>query len=433
MRRVILAIATVFAFTLASSAFAVTVYPSLSAMKEVVGATATIVGDGVKLTANMFPPEFIPAPISSELALVPETTIASAAISGMAKKLVMGGVAGIAAGYAFDELLKGVDFVMKDGVVSHQSPGGFPVPTDASSGQYAWNGAGYTQVSSALGACAPSIAGGTATLTGVDIINDTTATCHYQYQSGGMTHELVSGYVYRSGSSCPANSTYSSTQMACLGTGLAIPITAADLSVLDGFVKNKDGTWQRDLATQMCGSVESCYKALLPSTVLTGPSTIAGKPQTITTTSPGGTVSTTVKTPTTTVTYGPNWYDYNPVTTTTTTNNGGTTTTTDDAPQTFPNVPDMLGGANGGLGGIKDGIPGTTSSTSPIPYMAWYSFSQQCSEITLVIPVHGPFSTSICPVYATYIWPTLYFFFAVFTWIRCWEIWRNTVLRVRAS
>jgi hypothetical protein len=258
------------------------------------------------------------------------------------------------------------------------------------------------------------------------ITSTTQVVCTYKL-SNGAEPQSVADLV---GFGCTAPRTY--VAGACV-TAVSTALLPSDLSVLDGFVKNKDGTWQRDLATQMCGSLESCYKALLPSTVLTGPPTVSGKPQTVTTTSPSGATTVSVKTPTTTVTYGPNWYDYNPVTTTTTTNNGGTTTTTNDAPQTFPNVPDMLGGANGGLGGINDGLPGTTSTTSPIPYMAWYSFSQQCSEITLVIPVHGPFSTAICPVYATYIWPTLYFFFAVFTWIRCWGIWRDTVLRVRAS
>jgi hypothetical protein len=415
MKKAIQVMATLVAFLLSGQAFAITVYPTMPPIKDVVGGTATKLADGVKFSGNIFAREFIPNPINKALAVLPETTIASTAISGLAKKLVVGGVAGIAAGYAFDQMINGVGWLIESGSVVKMVNGADPLTGITFGGN-------LTDLR-----CA--------TMTSYGVFNAVSSTG----VSSGATYVVSSspytsnGYVFASNCS-PYYGSYKTGHIdpATIST-TKVPVTVTDTSVLDGFVKNKDGTWQRDLTTQMCGGLESCYQALSPSTVLTGPTTISGSPQTVTTTAPDGSVSTTVKTPSTTVSYGPNWYDYNPVTTTTTTNNGGTTRTTDNAPDTFPNVPDMLGGGNDGLKGIKDGISGTTSSTSPIPYMAWYSFSQQCSEITLTIPVYGPFSTAICPVYATYIWPTLYFFFAVFTWIRCWGIWRDTVLRVRAS
>lgn len=441
MKKAIQVMATLVAFLLSGQAFAIKVYPTMPPIKDVVGGTATIVADGVKVTGStgLFGPEFIPNPINKALALVPETTIASSAISGLAKKVVLGGATlgvGIAAGYAFDEMLNGVGWLIQNGAVVKQGTNTTPVVYVPTGSQYSWTGANGSGFSSAAASCPSSsskFGGGTLHHVGVSA-DGSGGTCYYVNTSVWKTTVVGDGVFSRRGSTCPAGSNFVVAAGGCVGTVAPyVPLTTSDLTVLDGFVKNKDGTWQRDLTTQLCGGLESCYQSLSPSTVLTGPSTISGSPQTVTTTAPDGSVSTTVKTPSTTVTYGPNWYDYNPVTTTTTTNNGGTTTTTDNAPDTFPNVPDMLGGGNDGLKGIKDGISGTTSSTSPIPYMAWYSFSQQCSEITLTIPVYGPFSTAICPVYATYIWPTLYFFFAVFTWIRCWGIWRDTVLRVRAS
>ncbi|MEB0147539.1 hypothetical protein [Pseudomonas sp. CCC2.2] len=438
MKKAIQVMATLVAFLLSGQAFAIKVYPTMPPIKDIIGGTATIIADGVKVSGPIFADGFIPAPINKALAVLPETTIASSAISGLAKGIIKGGVAGVAAvaaGYAFDEMLKGVGWVIDSGgnVTKTSTASSSAVSTNYSAGEYSWTDNplnGWS--SSAKGACERlgEVNHGYTSVS-VSLISEDYASCTIYGTPFGTQH----GYVGRSGSSCPANSSYSVTAAACLATAVVtyLPLVDSDLTVLDGFVKDKDGTWQRDLAVQMCGSLESCYKALSPSTVLTGPTTISGTPQTIKTTAPDGSVSTSVKSPTVTVTYGDNWYDYNPVTTTTTTNNGGTTTTTDDSPETFPNVPDMLGGGNDGLKGIKDGIPGTTSSTSPIPYMPWFSFSQRCSEITLTIPVYGPFSTAICPVYATYIWPTLYFIFAVFTWIRCWGIWRDTVLRVRAS
>ena len=407
MKKAIQVMATLVAFLLSGHAFATKVYPTMPLIKDVVGATATIVGDGVKFTgsASLFPSEFLGPPINSALAVVPEATIASSAISGLAKKAVLGGLslgAGVVAGYAIDELLKGVDFVMANGQVSRPASGD-------SSPQVFTSGEPFTHFP------APGTYG------------------IYTYSNNVYV-------IVQASTAPPSNCSYANNydpyfMMYCDGPyvppkGALIPVTSGDLDVLDGFVKGKDGTWQRDLATELCGGLESCYQAMSPTSQLGGPSTVTGKPQTITTTSPGGSPSVTVKTPSATITYGPNWYDYNPVTTTTSPDG---TTTINDSPTSIPVPPSILPPGNDGLKGINDGIPGTTSTTSPIPYMAWYSFSQNCSEITLIIPVYGGFQTALCPIYARYIWPTLYFFFAVFTWIHCWSIWRNTVLRVRAS
>ncbi|MDB6141330.1 MAG: hypothetical protein JWP80_374 [Pseudomonas sp.] len=438
MKKATLVMATVVAFLLSGPVFAARVYPTMPPIKDVLGGTSTIVGDGIKVTGSVFSGEFIGAPVSKPLAVFEEATIASSAISGLAKGVITGGVglaAYYAADYAFKELIDGVGWVMTDGAVSKPAQaGGTPIVYTPTGSQYEWEGPGISNAPSAYAGC-PSTAGTPLlVLSHADPYFGSQTTFICTYRNINDSSEVSTGLVTRSGSSCPANSSYSVSQGGCLSAGTGpVPITAADLGVLDGFVKNKDGTWQRDLTTQLCGGLESCYQALSPTTTLNGPSTVSGTPQTVTTTSPTGTVSTTVKTPTTSITYGPNYYDTTTTTTTTNNNGGGTTTTTDDSTTTFPNIPDILGGANGGLGDINNGIPGTTSHTSPIPYMAWYSFSQSCTEITLVIPVYGAFQTALCPIYAKYIWPILYFFFAVFTWHTCFDIWRKTVLRVRAS
>lgn len=438
MKKAIQVMATLVAFLLSGQLFAARVTPTMPPIKDVFGTstTATIVGDGVKVTGGgtLFAPEFFPSPISKSVALGVEATVKSSAIAGLAKNVIKGGVVGVVASVAFDELLDGLDWVMKDGSVVKASSGG-PVTTNPASGEYGW----YATIASGNVVSTPDLAcsqflGGSIIGSSASLTGPSTGVCTMSFSDGHKETFALN----RAGDHCPSGTTLASGTGTCVGSVTYAPLTDSDLSILDGFVKGKDGVWQRDLTNDLCAGKESCFQALSPTTQLTGPSTVSGTPQTVTTTSPssgsstGSTTTTSVKTPTATVTYGPNYYDTT-TTTTTTTNNGGNTTTTTADTTPFPNVPDMLGGANGGFGDLKDGIPGTTSATSPIPYMPWYSFSQQCNEITLVIPVYGAFETALCPIYSKYIWPVLYFIFAVYTWVTCWGIWRNTVLKVRAS
>jgi hypothetical protein len=344
-----------------------------------------------------------------------------------------GGVAGIVVGAAIDGLLDGVGWIQGEGGQIQKPGTSVSVPTHPENGDvYFYSQYGGTRYSTVSEACASHPSGyGVYPIVGIGL-NGSTWFCTVAIPQSDGTTRNVDISVSQGGGGCPSGTTLSSSG-ACVGTPTFAPITDSDLGVLDGFIKGKDGVWQRDLTTELCGENEGCYKGLAPDTSLTGPSKVTGTPQTVTTTSPTGSVSTSVKTPTSTITYGPNYYDYSTTTTTTTNNGGDSTTVNDDTDTSFPVPPDIFGGANDGLGGVRDSIPGTSATTSPIPYMAWWSFSQSCSEITFAIPVYGNVTTALCPVYKQYIWPVLYFFFAVFTWFSCFEIWRKTAMRVRAS
>jgi hypothetical protein len=438
MKKATLVLATAVAFLLSGTAFAarkVVDMPPTSTIFS--GSTSAIAENGVlKVTGGALVGEYIPG-VKNALAIIPETKIATSAITGLAKNVIKGGIGGLVVGAAIDGLIEGVGWIEGEGG-QIQKPGTTSDPVATSPGQYRWVSTPDAQsfdANSAAEGCA-SIAKYLFPPRGVGLVDriqngGTSASCYWADPNNSSNIQYYS--TSRVGNGCPANTSFSTTVGACISTGLPTPVTDSDLGVLDGFIKGKDGVWQRDLTSELCNGNENCYKALSPQTSLTGPSSVTGTPQTVTTTSPTGAVSTSVKTPTSTITYGPNYYDYTTSTTTTNNNGGDTTTTTDDTDTSFPVPPDIFGGANDGLGGIRDSIPTTASSTSPIPYMAWWSFSQSCNEITFIIPVYGAVTTALCPIYKQYIWPVLYFFFAVFTWLTCFEIWRKTVMRVRAS
>jgi len=377
--------------------------------------------------------EYIPAPTNKGISIIPKTTVPISKIGTLAKGIARGGIAGIAIGYAWDEMMDGLDWVMQDGQVVKKTPGGDLV-YEPNGDYFYWQVGTGVKTSSPYSSCPSTIDydafNKNLPLSGVRVINAESATCMYTRYSPGDTEGSVS---VRRGNQCPAGSSNDPATGTCKTTGALAPISNTDLGLLDDFILGKDGVWQRDLTNQLCNGAASCYQALEPSTSLTGPGTVSGVPSTVTTTSPSGSTTVSTQTPTTTITYGPNYYDYNTTTTTTTNNGGQTTTTTDDTDISMPVPPNIFGGANGGLGGIKDGIPTESSSISPLPYMPWWSFSQSCTEVTFVLPVYGDVTTKNCPIYEKYIWPVLYFIFAVFTWLTCWSIWRNTVLHVRAS
>lgn len=430
MKKATLVLATAVAFLLSGPVFAARKVVDMPTTGTILkGSTSSIAENGVlKVSGGALVGEYIPG-VKNALAIVPETKIATAAISGLAKNVIKGGVAGLVVGAAFDELIDGLDWVMTDGTVGKKSDGA-PVPYDPSTSNYYFiSGDSNKGFSTAQDACDDYSARKHLPRNSLTALSSTVFVCKALYSNGQADSEQS---ISRSGNGCPGDSVYSPTG-ACISKGAVAPLQDSDFNDLDGFVKGKDGVWQRDLTTALCNGNEDCYKTLSPQTSLTGPSTVNGSPQTVTTTSPSGSVTTSVKTPTTTLTYGPNYYDYSTSTTTTTNNGGDTTTVTDDTDTSFPVPPDIFGGANDGLGGIRDSIPTTAPSTSPIPYMAWWSFSQSCNEITFIIPVYGAVTTALCPIYKQYIWPVLYFFFAVFTWLTCFEIWRKTVMRVRAS
>ncbi len=443
MRKATLVMATLVAFLLSGPAFSAKKTINVPTMPSMTGGTATSVGGTLNIFGPAITGEFIPAPTSKGISIVPKAGIPVSKIGGMAKGMMKGGAAGMAMGYMFDEMMDGLDWVMHDGAMVKKKEGA-AVPTGQ--GEYQWFDGYGGYHSNPAEACSSYAAknvvaefGGRPTRNAVATrLNNDVFSCTYEaYQSWDNRWATVpTFYVGRIGNGCPSGSVYSPSTGACKSnTPVLVPLDDADWDVLDGFVQGKDGVWQRDLATAMCGTSLACWSSLGPERQLTGPSTVSGVPSTSTTTSPNGSSTTTTKTPTTTITYGDNWYDYKTVITTTVTNNGTgeTTTTTDDTDYAMPVPPDIFGPANGGIADIRDQIPKETSSISPIPYMPWWSFSQSCEEIDITIPVYGTFRTKNCPIYAQYIWPVLYFFFAVFTWLHCWQVWRGTVLRVRAS
>ena len=439
MRKATLVMATLVAFLLSGPAFSAKKTINVPTMPSMTGGTATSVGGTLNIFGPAITGEFIPAPTSKGISIVPKAGIPVSKIGGMAKGMMKGGAAGMAMGYMFDEMMDGLDWVMHDGsVVKKLPPDASPVPVNPGQGEYNYGGysspAGYcSSWTQAMG----KDNNWEITDTAVAQVGLMQYDCRFSVVQNGVARPYpYTHIVTRSGDHCPSGSSYSTAIAGCWsGLPAYAPLTDSDYDTLDGFIKGKDGVWQRDLATAMCGTSLACWSDLSPERQLTGPSTVTGVPSTVTTTSPSGSSTTTTKTPTTTITYGDNWYDYKTVITTTVTNNGTgeTTTTTDDTDYSMPVPPDIFGPANGGIADIRDQIPKETSSISPIPYMPWWSFSQSCEEIDITIPVYGTFRTRNCPIYAQYIWPVLYFFFAVFTWLHCWQVWRGTVLRVRAS
>jgi hypothetical protein len=425
MKKATLVLATAVAFLLSGPVFAARKVVNVPTSTVISGSTSTIAENGViKVSGSALVGEFIPG-VKNALAIIPKTEIASSAISGLAKNVIKGGLAGIAVGAALDGLISGVGWIQGEGG-QIQKQGAPIIPTDIVPGDYYWSNSTFGN-SNSPAFFESAFAAYWKAPTNCTYTSTTIYTCTATLSNGATP----SNYAQRLGNGCTSPRVL--VNGSCGTPGKLTALSPSDYDVLDGFVKGKDGVWQRDLTSELCGSNEDCYNALNPQPSLSGPAKVTGQPQTVTTTAPNGSVSTSVKTPTTTITYGPNYYDYSTTTTTTNNNGGDTTTVTDDTDTSFPVPPDIFGGANDGIGGVRDGIPNTSSSTSPIPYMAWWSFSQSCNEITFVIPIYGSVTTALCPIYKQYIWPVLYFFFAVFTWLTCFEIWRKTVMRVRAS
>lgn len=433
MKKAALVMATLVAFLLSGPTYAARKYVDMPSTKTIFGpgSTATSSGGVLKVSGQGLS-EIIPS-TSTALTTIPAALVDVSSIGSLAKTLAKGGAVGIAGSLLFDEMLHGVDLYFEAGRLVKQQPGAVTNGlVSGENGEFYWSSSGLGRYGSASSACQAlgalyGFPSPIATVTGGVSVADCRVT------SGENSWQNLNAQITRFGSSCPAGSTYNTVQRGCAAAGTKVPAVDSDLTLLDGFIKGKDGTWQRDLTNEMCAGSENCFAELTSGTQLSGPATIAGKPTTQTTTSSSGATTTTTTTPTTALTYGNNYYDYTTTTTTTTNNGGDTTTTTDDTDISMPTPPNIFGPANGGLGGILDDIPKTSAVTTPIPYMAWWSFSQSCSEITFVIPIYGAVTTKICPIYEQYIWPVLYFFFAVFTWLHCFQIWRGTVMRVRAS
>lgn len=469
MRKAIVILATSVAFLLSGQAFAVRQPVNMPLEGELIRGAETVdtIGDGIRTTKTLptvnvnVSGKNLPVPVSA-VRNVPTSRIVSLAKNGIKNNL-----ASIAVTASVTALLAGVDWVMTDGVVSKRTL----VPSaSGATGNYYWNltgtsmdTVGSSNWSSPFSLCTAfsqyrlsrdsaanptyswSVTSSSLTLSGTSA-TCVTVTTGVKAGSSNYSRTNTQGMT-RGGTGCYGQGeTYIESAGTC-GVTQLIPVTDSDYDVLDGFIKGKDGVWQRGLASEICDSLpnpEQCYKGLVSDGTLTGPSTVTGSPTTTTstssTTNPDGTVtspstSTSTQSPTITITYGDTYFDYSPTTTTTTTtnNNGSTTTTTETEEGGVPDVPDSLAGINDPLGGLPGEIEGQGSSVSPLGYHSWFSMGGSCKEHSFDLPVIGVLTTNYCPIHEAYVRPFLAFMFAVWTWHYCFQIWRESVTRVRAD
>lgn len=441
MRKAIIVLATTVAFLLSGVAFAATRknvnMPDTGSILH--GNGPTLLNDGLlSSVGSVIEGEYIPAGgKSTPVPVRPKSVIPTSSIAGAIKNGLKTNAASIAVTATIGGAIAAVDWLMKDGVLTKKTGSDTPVSTNPSAGQYYWTSdfsGKTTPYSSPANACL-----GEYSAPAYGLANSSQAYC---YKKAGDTGHV--GSVYRSGKSCPTGTTYKSSVGGCVGTVSYSPVTDSDYDVLDGFVRTQDGTWQRQAAKDVCDNSPnpaSCYKAMAPTTSLTGPDTIQLPSTTTTsgstTTNPDGTTSstgttTTTQTPSVSITYGDTYYDYTTNNTTTTTNPDGTTTTTTETSDAPPDVPDALAGINDPLGGIPDEIKNQGSSGASLPYHSWFNMGGSCKEHSFELPVIGTLTTNYCPIHEKYVRPFLYFIFALWTWHTCFSIWRENVTRVRA-
>lgn len=232
--------------------------------------------------------------------------------------------------------------------------------------------------------------------------------------------------------------------------------TEADYTALQtALTQVQNSEWLRDLVKKSCeGSTNpaGCYDELVDYQQLTGPASQTGQTVTTsqTTSNPDGTTSTktTSSTNTYTYTYGSNFYDYT-ITNNTTVNNNGQVTSTTTTDTTDPTQPETetppeeeekptapaLGNPYSGVTDKYNQIKGEVESTSVNPpsisVSPWYSFTGQCSELTLELPVIGMWSTAYCPIIFNIVHPILTFLFILFTYHSCREYWDEAVRTAR--
>lgn len=325
---------------------------NLPSLSDQVSKGSASLADSVLTMNTAIEGEFIPAATKNVpvRGILGGTTFGLNTIIPKAKNLLKGGLAGVAVGLAFDQLLNGVTWVMKDGVLS-KPVAGDPVPT--SDGQYQWNG-GPQYASDPIAACVVIIGSSSLTAYSPSVIrrSDTSYLC-----AGTATHPAngkvdIADYGFvtnRVGSGCPSGSTFSSSTGACLSdTPIYKPVAAADIDgvTVDQFVNAQNSDFVKELLRQSCAGSNNpngCYQALRKESLnLKGPASVDAGTVTTTTTHPNadGTVSKIVTNVNTkyNIVYGPTNYNYTKNTTSTTTTDGkpGDTTTEEEQPTDDP-------------------------------------------------------------------------------------------------
>lgn len=264
---------------------------------------------------------------------------------------------------------------------------------------------------------------------------------YYTFTARNHVGSIQTSYAKRYGS-CPAGWLPDGGECPSSAEPVYAPVTDADLDLVDAYVTSQSSDWLRDILRESCeGSLSParCYEDLKDNVSLTGPSTVNG-PSTFTTTAgPNGTTTKETKT-TFQITYGSDYFVYAPTTTTITLNPDGTTEVETEEPaeeeepaedeidatigDPYAPVVDKYNDIAGGLGDLEGNM-------SFINYGPWYSFGGACSPITLNLPVMGVYTIDHCPYVIDWIRPTLGFLFAVWTWLHCFALWRETLQNAR--
>jgi len=355
------------------------------------------------------------------------TTFGLNTIAGGAKSLIKGGLVGIAAGLAFDQLLKGIDWVMADGKPMKQSPGA-PVQTNPGSGDYYYTDNAYGNYSSASDSCL-AVAKGTIAgwgpgysqpgVSSITQLSDSRFNCTFSYMGpSGIIGYFPDYPIFRYGNSCPAGSSYSSSAGACLSTtSTLVPVADADYGLVDAFVNAQNSDFVRNLLKQTCQSSLAparCYDSMKQQALaLQGPSSVPGETTTKSTTiaNPDGATSNVVTTDNTNyaITYGPNYFDYTKTTQSNTTTNGKPTssTTTSDAssdPNPDPTKEQPSDPVASPCGTNCDGpaYQKLYQPTTDTKEQALDSYASRVADLPILKAATGFFSVSVgggCPVW----------------------------------
>lgn len=287
------------------------------------------------------------------------------------------------------------------------------------------------------------------------VLSETTARCKAVRPSDGYTAYYS---LTRYGSTCPTGTTYSNTTWSCTGGGEgSTPFTQSDWDKLQQALNNASGpgtagdpNFIRDLIHASCeGSLapQRCYDSLLAngpgqaSQHLSGPSSVTAPGTSSITVSKdkdGNATSTTTTSNTTfNITYGNNYYNYSSTTTKTKTNPDGSTETTteeepDDSAEKYPEQPDPLSPVIKEYDKVTEAVKTPQETVAGLDSKAWFSFGGSCQELDLDTPI-GHIKTNYCPTVESYVKPVLAFMFAVFSYLYCAAIWRETTMTVRPT
>ena len=241
------------------------------------------------------------------------------------------------------------------------------------------------------------------------------------------------------------------------GSSQPTPFQQSDWDKLQQALNNASGTgtagdpnFVRDLIRASCeGSLapQRCYESLMAngpgeaSQHLTGPSSVSAPGTSSITVSKdkdgNATATTTTSNTTFNITYGNNYYNYSSTTTKTKTNpDGSTETTTEEDPEEtaekYPQQPDPLSPVLKEYDKVTEAVKTPQQTVDGLTAKPWFSFGGSCQELDLDTPI-GHIKTHYCPTIESYVKPVLAFLFAVFAYLYCAAIWRETTMNVRPT